>query len=317
MRGGPDRRAVRANHLEFSCWTAGPASGPLALCLHGFPDTATTWRHLMPALAAAGYRVVAPNTRGYAPTEVPADGRYDLETLAADAAALHDALGGDERAVIIGHDWGAATALTAAELQPHRWSKTVVSSWPPTGSLGVDVVLPRTDASKLVRVLSASTLAWRISSGLGSAKILSRLWRDWSPSFDADEDVDRAVAALDRPENLSAATGYYKALPDFNDRNPRPRLSVDPRPALYVHGVDDGCLGIETAARAGEHLSPESQVVHLHGVGHFPQLEAPDHLNRLVLDFLSSTDRAAGPVPTTPATRSVQPVVPGVTTPDS
>src|SRR3954469_14203928 len=81
--------------------------GPLALCLHGFPDTAHTWRHLLPELAGAGFRAVAPFLRGYAPTEVPADGRYQTGALAADAIALHEALGGGSDAVIVGHDWGA------------------------------------------------------------------------------------------------------------------------------------------------------------------------------------------------------------------
>ena len=83
---------VRANGLDFGMLEAG--SGPLALCLHGFPDAAYTWRHLLPVLAAAGFHAVAPFMRGYAPTEVPADGAYQLGALAADAVALHDVLGG-------------------------------------------------------------------------------------------------------------------------------------------------------------------------------------------------------------------------------
>ena len=83
---------VRANGLEFGVLEAG--SGPLALCLHGFPDTAHTWRHLLPALAGAGFHAVAPFMRGYAPTAVPADGAYQVGALVADAVALHEVLGG-------------------------------------------------------------------------------------------------------------------------------------------------------------------------------------------------------------------------------
>src|SRR3954468_21252852 len=97
---------VTANGVDFSYLTWGPADGPLALCLHGFPDSAHTWRLLGPALADAGFRVVAPFMRGYAPTTGPADGRYQTGMLASDAIELHAALGGDERAVLIGHDWG-------------------------------------------------------------------------------------------------------------------------------------------------------------------------------------------------------------------
>src|SRR6266571_8223983 len=84
---------VVANDLEFGILEAG--SGPLALCLHGFPDCAHTWRHLLPALAGAGFHAVAPFMRGYAPTGVPADGAYQIGALAADAAALHEVLGVD------------------------------------------------------------------------------------------------------------------------------------------------------------------------------------------------------------------------------
>src|SRR5690606_35104397 len=96
---------IEANGLSFGYLAAG-GEGPLALCLHGFPDSAHTWRHLLPELAAAGYRAVAPFLRGYAPTAVPADGYYQSGAVATDANALHDALGGDGDAVLIGHDWG-------------------------------------------------------------------------------------------------------------------------------------------------------------------------------------------------------------------
>ena len=81
---------VQAGGLTFGCLTAGPEDGPLALCLHGFPDSAHTWRRLAPALVEAGFRVVAPFQRGYAPTAVPVDGRYQTGALAKDAVALHE-----------------------------------------------------------------------------------------------------------------------------------------------------------------------------------------------------------------------------------
>src|SRR6266849_10786709 len=95
---------VQANGLQFHCLETG--EGPLALCLHGFPDSAWTYRHLLPELAKAGYRAVAPFMRGYHPTGIPAK-LTDTNDLAADVVALHDALGGDGNAVLIGHDWGA------------------------------------------------------------------------------------------------------------------------------------------------------------------------------------------------------------------
>ncbi|MES4793201.1 MAG: alpha/beta hydrolase, partial [Chloroflexota bacterium] len=103
---------MTANGVEFAYLTAG--DGPLALLLHGFPDTAHTWRHLLPELAAAGFRVVAPWMRGYAPSSLAPDDCYQSGALGADAIALHEALGGDTDAVLVGHDWGAVAAYAAA-----------------------------------------------------------------------------------------------------------------------------------------------------------------------------------------------------------
>lgn len=83
----------------------------MALCVHGFPDSAHTWRYLLPALAQAGYRAVAPFTRGYAPTSIAPDNCYQAGALAADVSALHQALGGTHDAVLIGHDWGGLYGL--------------------------------------------------------------------------------------------------------------------------------------------------------------------------------------------------------------
>src|SRR3954465_5483310 len=101
---------VEANGVTYGYLADGPEDGPLALCLHGFPDSAWTWRHLLPELAAAGYRAVAPFLRGYAPTSIPDDGLYQSGAVASDAIALHAALGGGDDAVVIGHDWGALAA---------------------------------------------------------------------------------------------------------------------------------------------------------------------------------------------------------------
>jgi pimeloyl-ACP methyl ester carboxylesterase len=157
-------------------------SGPLALCLHGFPDTAHTWAHLLPALAGAGFRAVAPFMRGYAPTGLPADGAYHTGALAADAVALHQALGGDGDAVLIGHDWGAEAAYAAAAEAPGRWRRLVTLAVPPAG---LDPVL-FSDYEQLRRFFYL--FLFRDPGGLAEAVVaademsfLDRLWADWSP----------------------------------------------------------------------------------------------------------------------------------------
>jgi len=172
---------VRANDLEFGLLEAG--SGPLALCLHGFPDTAHTWEHLLPALAGAGFRAVAPFMRGYAPTAIPADGAYQVGALVADAVALHQALDGDRDAVLIGHDWGAETAYGAAAFAPDRWRRLVTLAVPPAT---LDAVL-FSDYEQLKRLFY--TFMFRDPNGFAETVVardemafLDRLWADWSPA---------------------------------------------------------------------------------------------------------------------------------------
>jgi pimeloyl-ACP methyl ester carboxylesterase len=281
---------VTANGLTFAYLEAG--SGPLALCLHGFPDSAWTWRHLLPALADAGYRAVAPFMRGYAPTEVPADGRYQTGVLGLDACELHQALGGDGDAVLIGHDWGAFAAYTAAAWQPERWRRVVAAAVPPPPSIA--------EAFFSYDQLHRSWYMFFFQHPLSDFVVpmddfayLARLWADWSPGHDAEEDLAHVKDALRDPANLAAALGYYRAtlgnglvdpaLTDIQDAGNRP----PPQPTLYLHGADDGCMGAEVVATAADHLpTPGSRVEVVQAAGHFMHLERPAHVNHLILDFL-------------------------------
>ena len=115
--------SVSANGIDFHYLEAG--KGPLVLCMHGFPDNANSYRALMPLLADAGYHVVAPFMRGYAPTSLAPDGRYDSALLGLDVAALIDALGEGHAAAVIGHDWGAFATYSAAAFVPVQTDKIV------------------------------------------------------------------------------------------------------------------------------------------------------------------------------------------------
>jgi len=280
-------RTVRANDLEFGLLEAG--SGPLALCLHGFPDCAHTWRHLLPALADAGFHAVAPFMRGYAPTHVPADSDYRLSTLAADAVTLHEVLGGGSDAVLIGHDWGAETAYLAAAAVPDRWRRLVTLAVPPAG---LDAVLFG-DFEQLKRF-------WYIfmfrdpgdfAAGVvarDDLALIGKLWRDWSPGFDASEHLALVRDSLPAPENLAAAIGYYRAAADGGAAVNGGAPTLAPQPTLYLHGAADGCIGVEFAASAAEFLAPDSRVVVVEAAGHFLQAEQPAEVNRLILDWITT-----------------------------
>lgn len=281
-----------ANGIDVAYLEQGPRHGPLALCLHGFPDTAYTWRHLLPRLAGAGYHAVAPFLRGYAPTEVPADGAYDTGTLALDACALHEALGGDGDAVLVGHDWGALAAYTAAAYQPERWRRVVTAAVPPPRSMGDSFFsydqLRRSWYIFFFQTPLAEHAVWR--DGLS---FIDRLWSDWSPGFDFGFDVAMVKEALATPERLTAALGYYRAT--FAGPPSRPEAAAaqdagssgNPQPTLYLHGRNDGCMGIETVGPVTDVLPADSEFGVMDDAGHFLHVEQPAAFNGRVLRFVA------------------------------
>jgi pimeloyl-ACP methyl ester carboxylesterase len=305
---------IEANGLRFGYLAAGDR-GPLALCLHGFPDSAWTWRHLLPALADAGFRAVAPWLRGYAPSEVPADGCYQTAMLGLDAGALHDALDGDGDAVLIGHDWGAFAGYAAVHdtspapprAEPggpppaadagssSRWRRLVALAVPPPAAIAGDFFS--------YDQLQRSWYMFFFQHPLAEAAVaqddlafVDRLWADWSPGYDATDDLPHVKDALRDPVNLAAALGYYRATLGNVGLSSDPAVTAlqnaafapPPLPTLYLHGRDDGCMGADLASLATPFLSHEgSRVEIVDGTGHFLHLERPDEVNRLVLDFVA------------------------------
>ena len=267
---------VAANGVRFSLLSVGPADGPLALCLHGFPDTAWTWRFLLPRLDEAGFRAVAPFMRGYAPSSIPEDGRYGSAALAEDANALHEALGGDGRAVLIGHDWGAIAAYPALAAAPERWRAAVTMAVPPPAALAAGFLsydqIKRSFYVYFFQLPFAEAIV-----GADDLAFVARLWEDWSPGYDASFDVARAGEALGTPANVGAALGYYRAL--FSPAGGAGG-GPTPVPLLYLHGRDDGCIGASMAEAAGGDV--------VDGAGHFLHLERPDEVNTRIVEFLTA-----------------------------
>jgi pimeloyl-ACP methyl ester carboxylesterase len=285
-------RRVSANGVEFGVLEAG--SGPLVLCLHGFPDTAHTWRHLLPELAAAGFHAVAPHLRGYAPSSAPADGSYQLGALVADANALHGVLGGDDQAVVIGHDWGAGTAYAAAAFAPTLWRKLVILAVGPPA-----VTMPYMGSyDQLKRSWYMSVCASPYGDALLAADdfaFVERLWRDWSPGYDASADLAEVRKTFSVPGSLAAALAYYRAALNPSDDLPRyageqtAGIQLAPQPTLYLHGAEDGCIGSDVAAAATQYLAaPGSRVQVIADAGHFLQVEQPEIVNRLIVEHLAA-----------------------------
>lgn len=283
------RISVQANGLTFDAlvWEPkGATDAPLALLVHGYPDTAWTWRHLGPYLAERGWRAVAPFTRGYGPTSLAPNNRYLIADLADDVLSLRDALDGDSRSVLIGHDWGAVAAWDVTERAPHAFARYVALAVPPTPA----VLAPWRRLSTLRIALKQARLSWYFLynqlpfAGRGLDRVIPKLWRDWSPGYDATEDLKYVFEALDTPSRRVAALRYYRN----NLQGGAVRtFSVRPgAPALYLHGANDGCMLAAIADGARPMLAPGSDVDVLPGVGHFLHLENPSLVNERIASWI-------------------------------
>lgn len=291
--GGPPGEpiTVETGGLRFACLAAGNPGDPLALCLHGFPDTAHSWRHLMPQLAAAGYYAVAPFMRGYAPTEVPADGLYQTGALVRDVNALHDALGGGSDAVLIGHDWGALAAYGAAAHRPGYWRKVVTGAVPPTQSI-MGSFFSYDQLRRSWYTFFFQTAFAEMAIPLDDWHFIDRLWADWSPGYDARWDVARVKESIGTPERMLAAISYYRALynPALQDESLAEEQAATLAPTrqqtLYLHGDADGCFALHAIGEPLLYLAPGSEMAVIAGAGHFLHLERPDEVNGHILRFL-------------------------------
>jgi pimeloyl-ACP methyl ester carboxylesterase len=288
-----DIQHVTANGIDVAYFATGEDDAPLAICLHGYPDTAHTWRHLMPRLAAAGYRAVAPFNRGYAPSGFAGDGQYEAGTLGVDANALHEALGGDERAVLVGHDWGAMGTYAAAGLEPERWRRIVAMAVPP-GPVMAEAFFSYEQLRRSWYMFFQLTPLADMVMPLDDFDFIRRLWADWSPGYDATADVAHFAAAMGGHDHVVAALSAYRHTlqpelqsPDYAAAQTA-TLTVPDVPLLYLHGADDGCIGADIAGRSAELLTGDSRFEMVAGAGHFLQLEQPDRVNELILDYLEA-----------------------------
>ena len=254
--------------VEFAVVSWGPQDGPLALLLHGYPDSPDSWRGVAPRLVDAGYRVVAPWTRGYAPTSLPADGSFHIGALAHDAIELHGLLGGDDRAVLVGHDWGAVAAHAVAGLAGQPYRRVVTMAVPPAAAF-----LDRSAGTvpwlwRLVRQVRSSWYVAFQQLPVVSERALPRLvpflWRQWSPGFAAPRELAAAWTSIGT--RRSAVLRYYRhaarpwTVPAVYRELQRAVLRPSRVPMLYLHGADDGCVLAEWTGPTAAVLPSGSRV---------------------------------------------------------
>ncbi|MEI7915490.1 MAG: alpha/beta fold hydrolase [Mycobacteriaceae bacterium] len=279
--------------VQLRALTWGPQGAPLALCLHGFPDTAYGFRKIAPQLVDAGYRVVAPFMRGYVPSGLPSDNAYNMGALMDDYLQVRQAAGPTDGDVVIGHDWGAIAATGLAAMPESPFRKAVVMSVPPSATLrsrkpGVLKLLPR----QLLRSWYISYFQLPFAPERSGSWIVPLLWRRWSPNYRAEQDLRHVDAAIGAPERWRAALGPYRAT--IRNSKPPARYAelhrwwteVPRIPTLYLHGADDGCMTAKFTPFVRDVLPPGSDAAVIEHAGHFLQLDQPDVVGRRIVEFL-------------------------------
>jgi pimeloyl-ACP methyl ester carboxylesterase len=270
-----DIRRVEANALRFAYLEDG--TGPLVLLLHGFPDTPRSWDHARSRIAGKGYRAVSPWLRGYAPTAIP-DRDADLETIGRDALALIEALG-ETSAIIVGHDWGAAAAYTAASLAPARVKQLVAIAIPHPATLTPSPA--RLWAARHFIAYKLPGAAKRFASNDFAA--LPALYKRWSPTWSPPaEELAPVRAVFANPASLDAAFGYYRQLRFRPQPFLRKKIEV---PTVVFAGLDDRLIS-PAEYHAASRMFAASYVVEEMRGGHFMHREHPDEFAAKLLRYL-------------------------------
>ncbi len=318
------QRLVETNGVALRVTEAGDRGAPLVVLAHGFPELAFSWRHQIPALAEAGYHVLAPDQRGYGGSAKPDDiEAYTVAELSADVVGLLDDVGA-EQAVLVGHDFGAVVAWAAPLLHPDRFSGVVGLSFPPVPRPRVpttqafrklfgenffyilyfqepglaDDELNRDPATTLRRMLSTRTAdeaaALRMLAP-GPEGFIERIPEPGGlPDWISQDEFDHYVDEFTR-NGFTAPLNWYRCF----DRNweltaahpcglPAETIAV---PALFIGGTADPTLAYTPRNRVGEVVSGEYREVMIDGAGHWLMEERPAEVTALLIDFLSGLDQ--------------------------
>jgi epoxide hydrolase 4 len=284
----PDLQHVRMQGHGVELHVVRSGDGPAVILLHGFPEFWYSWRHQIPALARAGYSVLAPDLRGYNLSDKPAGvAAYDLRLLVEDVAALIRA-SGQAPVHVVGHDWGGIVAWTFAGAYPDLVDRLVILNAPHL-QLYTDV---RWRSTQVLRSWYAfffqldrlPEAALRACDFAGLRAMLRR--SPARPDAFSDGDVEKYVEAFRKPGALTAALNYYRAL-----RSPAARaFGREARihaATLVLWGERDPALTPKLAAGV-DRVAPSSIVVRLPNVGHWVQNEVPDLVNEALIDFFGS-----------------------------
>jgi pimeloyl-ACP methyl ester carboxylesterase len=270
---------VRANGIDFKIATAGSGE-KLALCLHGFPESSFSWRHQLPLLAGLGYRVWAPDLRGYGGSSRPRGvDSYALERLEEDVAALIEASGATE-VLLVGHDWGALIAWYYAMFGRLPIARLIIMNVPHP-ALALKGLRTRRQLAKSWYIFFFQ-LPWLPEWALGrhDCEAIGRAFRGFP-----DEVLRVYRDAAAQPGALTAMLNYYRALVRGYRRNRRRAVVPIHTPTLMIWGERDAALGKELSYGTDRHVS-DLTLRYLPDVSHWVQQEAPETVNAMIEAWL-------------------------------
>lgn len=282
-----DLGAVRLHYVEMG-------EGPLVVLLHGFPEFWYSWRFQIPGLAEAGFRVVAPDMRGYNLSDKPQGvNNYRAELLGRDVARLIRACGA-ERAKVVGHDWGGVVAWMAAMHYPEQVEKLAILNVPhPDRFLQGLWTLHQLRKSWYIFFFQIPWLPEQVVRAGNFAWLRSNFRNDpVRPGAFSPQDIERYVEALSRPGALTAAMNYYRALFRQTPAQVRRQLRKVEIPVLVIWGERDRYLGTELA-QPDRTWVPDVRVERLVDASHWVQVDQPEKVNALLLDFLGSAQHTS------------------------
>jgi pimeloyl-ACP methyl ester carboxylesterase len=314
-------RLVDTNGVQLRVVEAGDRGAPVVVLAHGFPELAYSWRHQIPALAEAGYHVLAPDQRGYGGSTRPeAIEAYNIHELTADIVGLLDDVGA-ERAVWVGHDWGAAVVWNAPLLHPDRVAAVAALSVPalprshlaPTRAWrkafgenffyilyfqepGVADAELNADPARTIRRMMGGLRASEGQGALirmatpGPEGFIDRLPEPVGlPGWISQQELDHYITEFSRT-GFTGGLNWYRNFDRNWETTPElagAKISV---PCLFIGGTADPVLSFTRADRASKVISGPYRQVMLDGAGHWLQQERPDEVNAALLDFLSGLE---------------------------
>jgi pimeloyl-ACP methyl ester carboxylesterase len=267
---------LRIGELNFEVTDEG--AGEPVLLLHGFPDSARLWRHQIPALVAAGFRVIAPDQRGFGASDRPqAAADYALPHVIGDALGVLDALG-LERVRLVSHDWGAAVGWGLAAFHPGRIVRHVALSVGHLSALWNAGIAQR-------RLAWYMLLFMRV--GLAEEILTRNDWEWFRDLFGHHSEMETWIRDLSRPGALTAGLNWYRGNVDVETWTAEgwvlPRVKV---PTLGVWSSGDPYLTEVQMVGSGAYVDAEWEYLRVEGAGHWLMLDRPDHLGRVLVDYL-------------------------------